>query len=420
MQATLATLAPPERPRVDSPAAPRPLLLVVDDDEGPRLSLQMVFQEEFEVLLASDGPQALAWAQQHPLDVVLLDLRLQGMSGVEIAERLKAIDPDVQIIIMTAYESVETARQAVRLGACDYLSKPFDLAVARTAVAEAVARRRSIRRLHALEDEIQQQKLLGEIVRTKNEIYAGILHDINGPLTFISGISEMLDQEFAEVSEQQLPNLRWIREQLAHVRQQANRCIELARRYLHYMQSNAPGQSALGLNQVFTDLEKLLKLYPAMRGNQLFIHLPEREILVRANGLDLIQILLNLTLNALQCTPMPHQVNVWAEMLGHPLDPAAFQAKPNELFIDDDGFANQPPIVAVKVQDDGPGVAPDQLAAVFASLRSADPTGPHKGLGLAIVNRCIKQNRGAIHIRSDKGIGTAVTVFLPGATRPLA
>ena len=86
---TATKIDPP--PSTASPAlsADKPTMLAVDDEEGPRQSLRVLFKDEFNVLLAGDGPSAIALAQAHPIDVAVLDIRMAGMSGVEVLERLK-------------------------------------------------------------------------------------------------------------------------------------------------------------------------------------------------------------------------------------------------------------------------------------------------------------------------------------------
>lgn len=420
MQTTTKPTAPV--PTAAPPTAPArlPTLLVVDDDESPRLALQMVFQNEFEVLLACDGAQALALAEHRPVDVAVLDLRLQGMHGIEVAERLKTLDADIQIIILTAYESVETARQAIRLGACDYLPKPFDLDLVRVAVTDALSRREQLRRLRALEEEIQHQKLEGEIARTKDEIYASILHDINGPLTFISGVTEMLYHDFPEISDLELANLDFIKEQLGHVSRQANRCIELSRRYLSYLSGSATGQVCIDLAQVFTDVEKLLKFYPVAWDNQLLVHLPEEELFLQANGIHVIQILLNLTVNALQATSAPHTVDISARRLDRPLAAEELGCSPTCRVVNLEGFPNQPPLVAITVRDDGPGIPPEILPKIFEPFFTTQAPKLGRGLGLSIVLRCLRQNKGALRLSSAPGAGTTVTVYLGLGQSPVA
>ena len=103
---------------VASPAATLPKLLIVDDEEGPRHSLRMVFKKDFEVYAVENGDKAIEYARTHPISLAILDIRMAGKSGIEVLRGLKAIDPHIEVIMLTAYETIETARQALRLGAC--------------------------------------------------------------------------------------------------------------------------------------------------------------------------------------------------------------------------------------------------------------------------------------------------------------
>src|SRR5688500_7370181 len=119
----------------------QPTLLIVDDEEGPRQSLRVIFKNDFNILMASDGPSAIELAQGNEIDVAVLDIRMAGMSGIELLERLKFVDPDIEVVMMTAFETPETMKQALRLRACDYINKPFDITTIRKAISTALERR---------------------------------------------------------------------------------------------------------------------------------------------------------------------------------------------------------------------------------------------------------------------------------------
>ena len=114
---------------VETTATPkrRGTLLIVDDEEGPRQSLRVIFKDDYDLLMAEDGPTAIELAQKNKIDVAVLDIRMAGMSGIEVLERLKYVNPDIEAIMMTAFETTDTIRQALRLRACDYINKPFDI-----------------------------------------------------------------------------------------------------------------------------------------------------------------------------------------------------------------------------------------------------------------------------------------------------
>ena len=102
-------------------------VLVVDDDPGVRESLRMVLKERYEPQLTGSGEEALAaFGDLHP-DVVLLDVLMPGLDGLEVLERIKGDDPRTPVIMLTATKTVKTAVTAMKLGAFDYVTKPFDV-----------------------------------------------------------------------------------------------------------------------------------------------------------------------------------------------------------------------------------------------------------------------------------------------------
>src|SRR5688572_7585648 len=239
------------------PEVLKPTLLVVDDEEGPRTSLRVVFKDNYNVLLAGDGMAGVELAKKHPVDVAVLDIRMGGMSGIELLERLKAVDPAIEVVMMTAFETAETIRQALRLNACDYINKPFDISTMREAVAKAMRRRslatevkHNTERLEALRQELQQQKLESEIVRARGEIYASIIHDINGPLTIISGLIQVINQRIGEESSLEGEDLDQIKDRLRRITRQVTACIEISRRYLGFLRQHPTESVRVWVNQM--------------------------------------------------------------------------------------------------------------------------------------------------------------------------
>src|SRR5712691_8508045 len=102
-------------------------VLVVDDDAGVRESLRMVLKEHFDPLLTTSGEEALATFADVRPDLVLLDVLMPGLDGLEVLERLKGQDPRIPVVMLTATKTVKTAVTAMKLGAFDYVTKPFDV-----------------------------------------------------------------------------------------------------------------------------------------------------------------------------------------------------------------------------------------------------------------------------------------------------
>src|SRR5207248_3695050 len=195
-------------------------------------------------------------------------------------------------------------------------------------------------RLHQLQGELHNQKIQEEIVRTKGEIYASIIHDINGPLTIISGFIEIINQHIASATTLDGGNLALVKDRLARITRQVNNCIEISQRYLSFLRKRATDKSPVGINQILTDLGELLKVHPSAQKNELIIRSLSEDVVAEINGTDLIQILLNLTINALQCTPEPHRVEIYGLRLTQPLDLSQFSDGPESCFVNREGLHN--------------------------------------------------------------------------------
>ena len=127
-----------------APAADRrpPRILVVDDERSMRELLAIVLRREgYEVLLAENGRSAVDMLEREPVDLLISDIKMPDLSGVDVLRAAKKIDQDILGIMITAFASTETAVEAMRLGACDYLSKPFDVDLLKMKVREKIENR---------------------------------------------------------------------------------------------------------------------------------------------------------------------------------------------------------------------------------------------------------------------------------------
>jgi signal transduction histidine kinase len=403
---------------------PRRTLLIVDDEEGPRQSLRVVFKDDYNLLIASEGQRAVELAQEHKINVAILDIRMTGMSGTEVLERLKAIQPSIEVIMLTAYETVETIRQALRLGACDYLNKPFDVATVRKAVATAMERhsfadeiRSNNEKLAALQVELHDQKLQEEITRTRGEIYASIIHDINGPLTIISGFIQIINQRMGDSKRLEGEDLEMVKDRLRRITRQVSNCIEISHRYLSFMRQQPTAPARIHVNQILEDLRELLQVHPSKANNTLTVQALAKDVELQINGTDLIQILLNLAINALQCSANPHLVDISGQLLETGVDFSNLHDGPSDRILYGQGFANTPPLLLLAVCDDGSGIPPDVLPKIFQPYFTTKPPGKGTGLGLAIVHRLLKEARGCMHVHSEPGKGTTFNLYLPTTIR---
>lgn len=115
-------------------------ILIVDDDIAHRTMLRILLGWEYEVSEADCGSDAIDKVQKTPFDMVLMDVCMPEINGVEALGKIKASNPQIPVIMMTAYSSSETAAEAMKKGAYGYLTKPFDFDTLRIAIEKAMAR----------------------------------------------------------------------------------------------------------------------------------------------------------------------------------------------------------------------------------------------------------------------------------------
>jgi len=147
-------------------------ILVVDDELGPREAIRMILKDRYEVRTAGDGTSALSLIAREKFDVVILDIKMPDRDGIEVLRIAKEIDRDLEVVMITAYATVNTAREAIRHGALDYLIKPFDKMDVEKVVEKGIARRldRQLSREKMKELQLATDHLSRQIDKAKLDI----------------------------------------------------------------------------------------------------------------------------------------------------------------------------------------------------------------------------------------------------------
>ncbi|MDI6727072.1 MAG: response regulator, partial [Smithellaceae bacterium] len=135
----------------------KPRILVVDDEESHRIMLRAVLREEgYEVAEAADGLEAVRAVENEVFDIILLDIRMAEMGGIEALTEIRKISPLLPVLIMTAYASVKTAVEALKAGAFDYLKKPLDIEELKILIEKA------LEHYHLREENLALKERLGD------------------------------------------------------------------------------------------------------------------------------------------------------------------------------------------------------------------------------------------------------------------
>jgi signal transduction histidine kinase len=263
--------------------------------------------------------------------------------------------------------------------------------------------------------ELQNQKVEEQIAKTRGDIYASIIHDINGPLAVISGFVQLLNQRLNHASRLEMEDLEFIKDRLRIIARQVGNCVEISRRYLGFLRRQSEEAPRASVNQLLKDLDQLIRVHPSRSDNEFSVQPVAEDLGVKMNGTDVIQILLNLAVNAFQCAPLSHRVEIGGDILRAPLDLTAFKDGPSDRLLNVEGLDNTAPLVRLWVRDNGPGIPAEVLPKIFEPYFTTKGPRQGTGLGLNIVQRLIKEGKGALHVHTRQGEGTAFTIYLPSA-----
>jgi len=362
-----------------------PLFLVIDDDEAMRDSCsQILTRNRWRVETAEDGTAGIAKIRDLRPDVVIVDLKMPGLSGFEVLKRLPEIDPGIVAVVITGYATIDSAVEAMKAGAFDFLPKPFTPEEMRFVLGRALDRRRLVLETEALR---REKKVLEENFITM------VSHQLRSPLVAIQQYFEVILAGIAGA-----PDARW---------------ADMIRK---------AGDRVRGLLRLVNDWLDLARI-------------DEGRLVGSFQPFDLTA-LLNRLIGFL--SPSAHEAGVslgWAEAL--PPGPARVLGEEESL---EQVFANilgnaikfnrpegkvevrltaEPGWTVVEIRDTGIGIAPENLPRLFEQFFQAAPRegGVRKGsgLGLAIAKKIVEAHHGRIDVSSERGVGTAFTVRLPAA-----
>jgi signal transduction histidine kinase len=349
----------------------RASLLIVDDERGPTESLRMVFKSEFEVYTAPGGHEALEILQAQPIDVVTLDLRMPGMPGVEVMEHIKRHDPDIEIIVVTGYASLESAVRGLRNQVFDYVTKPFDVPQISTLVHRALERRRESLRAR----------------RVKDDFLANLSHELRTPLSAIIGYNSILTEELhTRLNEDQ---------RVAFDRIQANsqKLLNLIETVL-LLNSLDAGELRLTLSTFDTreTLRRVAHQFAAaarQRGLGLSVEGELTPIWVTSDEHKLERILWALIDNAVKFTP-DGSIALGAHL-------SADRSR-----------------VEISVRDTGVGIHNTDIAQLVEDIVPA-PNARARGLGLGLrmASRLTDFLGGSLRVRGEQSGGTHFTISIP-------
>lgn len=417
----------------DFPPKPQPLeikgienILVVDDESSPRKILTQVLRDLGYYVVDLDHSDKIELEfQKNDFQLLLLDIRMPGANGLDVLKKIKSSHPNTMVIMVTAVFETETAVEAMKLGAIDYITKPFNIDSVVMGVGRAndmyILRKENQQYKEGLENLVQQRteqlfrfadalsKKNQMIVKTNRELKAvneklqgflnqamvmdkvstiGLLssmliHGIANPLGVIKGIGEVIGKRFAgdPVTSKEIDMMQSYLQQV----------LELVNQIRSFAKTEIIQFTRVNMADI---IKNSMALFQAlMKKNNVVIQadLSTTELWVNGNQSQLEQVLVNVIQNAIHAIETEGTIRIYDQN-------------------------SEKDFIQIVIEDSGKGIPVEHMERIFKMFFTTKTGGHGTGLGLFICKEIIEKHVGTIQIESEPGKGTRVTMKLPRLT----
>jgi signal transduction histidine kinase len=352
----------------------KPHILIVDDEMGPRESLKMILNPYYTVHVADRGAQAIEMLKEIPVDLVTVDLKMPGLTGINVLEKVKEHDPDIEAIIITGYGSLDTAIEGLRLGAFDYISKPFDVNHILSLVRRGLERRNAKARLR----------------QVKSDFLSNVSHELRTPLSVVVGfVYLLLNQVIGKLSEEQ-------QKILETVYRNSEELLELIDNVL-WMTSLNVGDSSTNIEQFNARdiVDETVKRYDKgihEKGLTVNVEIADSGVAIVSDRSKVERVFQNVFNNAVKFT---REGGVTVRV-----QPSSDARS-----------------VVFEVADTGTGIEENKIDTIFEPFHQADNSSVRTfsglGLGLTVARRMAEIIGGKLEITSTPNVGTRVLMSFP-------
>jgi signal transduction histidine kinase len=404
-------------------------ILIVDDEAGIREMFAVWLREEsYECVTAASADEALAILATDTYALVISDMMMPGRNGVELLREIKSRFSDTAVIMVSGVDRPQRVRDALRVGAFDYLIKPCELDVLTLSVEHALERRNLQRTARTYKAHLENQnielankkteleRLQAQLVHTEKmaslgQLAAGIAHELNNPAGFIYGNMDILGgylshlqtllgaYEKATLTADDTLTVNSLKTEIrydklvgdldsiiADCREGSERICDVVKNLRLFSRLDEAEIKKIDIHSGIDSTVRLLSRY--FSGGQLSIRRNYGDLpLINCYAGQLNQVWMNLLVNAAQAVSDHGEVSIATSL-------------------DEDS-------VVVAISDNGSGIPEDQLSRIFDPFFTTKPVGEGTGLGLSISYGIIERHRGTIKVESQVGTGATFTVRIP-------
>jgi signal transduction histidine kinase len=371
-----------------------PQILVIDDEIGPRESLRMLLKPNYQVHTADCVEAGIKLLREKQPDTIVMDIRMPGMTGIEGLRKIREIDPHLSVIMLTGFGALDTAKEALRLGANDYISKPFDAREMQDVIGRNVERTRVQRTSEHAASEIKElnNRLLKELAQKERlaslgQASAEFVHDISNPLTIVWGYVQLLAKRLEQSESEGNQNATSVKE-LNIIEQNVRMCRELLTMWQSYGSVEASPPKPISVSQIVSEVVKSAHGMATQSGVNVQASICEDPCTLIGDTVQIQRAIQNVIINGIQAA---------AEKKGK----VTVDCAQKDFYVD------------LRIEDNGTGINPAQLNRIFDPYFTTKQAKSGTGLGLYIAKKVVEDHNGSITVESTPDVGTLFTIRLP-------
>ena len=366
------------------------LLLVDDEEEFRRTITKRLKRRGIDPEQAGTGEECLSILEKSPMDVVVLDVKMPGMDGIETLQHIKEKYPKIEVIMLTGHATTQDGVDGIKTGAFDYLTKPIEQEHLLGKIKQAhekILRGEEKLKEAEFRARMEQQMIATERLASLGTLAAGVAHEINNPLAIIKESAGWMNLILNKEELAQMPRKQDFSKALGKIENAIERARRITHQLLGSVKETDSAFAEVKINELTDEAVDLVKKEAKNKDIEITTEIDPSAATIWSDPYKLRQVLINLITNAVYATGAGGKISIIFENTG------------------DD--------VALTVRDTGQGIPKENLKKIFEPFFSTKPPGEGTGLGLFVCRSIIEKLGGKMEVESKLGHGTSFCVKLP-------
>lgn len=366
------------------------LLLVDDEDDFRNTLAKRLGKKGISPMQAENGEKAVAILENKQMDVVVLDVKMPGMDGIEVLGHIKNNYPRTEVIILTGHAATQDGVEGIKTGAFDYLSKPIEFEHLFGKIRQAYEKiQREEEKLKEAEFRkyMEEQMATTERLASLGTLAAGVAHEINNPLAIINESAGWLKLILSKEEMARMPRKQDFEKALDKIEKGVERAKRITSQLLGFAKKDDSVFAEVDLVELVEEAVHLVKREAVNKDIQIVREIGSDTGTIWSDAYQFRQVLINLLTNAIHATDAGGRITIILEAMGNN--------------------------VKLTVRDNGCGIPKENIKKIFEPFFSTKPPGEGTGLGLFVTRGIVEKLCGTIEVESRLGDGSSFYVNLP-------